>query len=332
MVNTPVGIVASVRACLNPIDYDLPRDTMYSTPDEDNKLYTVGAVRTKKGRSSPRTGISVTEVNRDEYDVLGRKKPKTPRTPMSWDPNDDILLKQLKEEQRLGWKEIATHFRGRTSHACQFRWRRLASGQLKYYQGHRRPPPVTTTSASFANEMASSATTGTVSSSPKILMNSLHSASPSATTPRALHAIPHMSPTTESALPPMHHTPVYMHANWGQSASLYQPTPLPSPTSYAARFMMEDHREPHSTHNNWSEQEDELLLNRKLSFDEVNVLLAGRSESEIWSRMVKLRENEMTHRQSMLPLHCMSEVRRESYEDRIPGIGSVAMSYHTASR
>lgn len=28
---------------------------------------------------------------------------------MSWDPKDDILLKQLKEEQRLGWKEIATH-------------------------------------------------------------------------------------------------------------------------------------------------------------------------------------------------------------------------------
>jgi len=28
---------------------------------------------------------------------------------MSWDPSDDILLKQLKEEQRLGWKEIATH-------------------------------------------------------------------------------------------------------------------------------------------------------------------------------------------------------------------------------
>ena len=93
--------------------------------------------------------------------------------------------------------------------------------------------------------------------------------------------------------------------------------------------MMEDHRELHS---NWSEQEDALLLNRKLSFDEVNVLLAGRSESEIWNRMVKLRENEMTHRQAMMPMHCMSEVRRESYEDRIPGIGSVAMSYHTASR
>jgi hypothetical protein len=79
--------------------------------------------------SSPRAGNGADTNNRDEYDVLGRKKsvppgldfsrdtclqfliirPKTPRTPMSWDPKDDILLKRLKEEQRLGWKEIATH-------------------------------------------------------------------------------------------------------------------------------------------------------------------------------------------------------------------------------
>ena len=43
-------------------------------------------------------------------------RPKTPRTPMSWDPEDDILLKQLKEEQRLGWKEIATHCKSACIH------------------------------------------------------------------------------------------------------------------------------------------------------------------------------------------------------------------------
>ena len=87
--------------------------------------------------SSPRTIVNNPQADNpkgsgtnkgDEYDVLGRKKyirystsfvdpifidmkfrPKTPRTPMSWDPEDDILLKDLKEEQRLGWKEIATH-------------------------------------------------------------------------------------------------------------------------------------------------------------------------------------------------------------------------------
>ena len=343
-------------------------------------------------------------------------RPKTPRTPMSWDPKDDVLLKQLKEEQRLGWKEIATHCKhtnrsplgtmnclsrqqqlttscyttavqGRTSHACQFRWRRLASGQLKYYQGHRRPPPVTTTSASFANEMASTATAGSVvSPSPKILMHGLHSSSP----PRALHAMPHMSPSSESALPPMqhpslfhlqqqqqqqqqqhhhhhhhqqqqqqhqqhhhhhnhHHQQQHQHQqqhvsqpNWGQSASLYQPTPLPSPTSYAPRFMFEQPppAPPHNHHHplfphretggTWSQQEDALLLNRKLSFDEVNVLLATRSEAEIWHRQVKLRQNEMTHKHQTMPTHCMSEVRRDSFEERIPGIG--ALGYHSASR
>jgi hypothetical protein len=98
--------------------------------------------------------------------------------------------------------------------------------------------------------------------------------------------------------------------------------------------MVEDHRDPHRT--NWSEQEDALLLNRKLSFDEVNVLLAGRSENEIWERMVKLRQSEMTPRHSLsmpMPMHCMAEARKESYEDRIPGFGSVAtLGYHTVSR
>jgi hypothetical protein len=244
---------------------------------------------------------------------------------MSWDPKDDILLKQLKEEQRLGWKEIATHFHGRTSHACQFRWRRLASGQLKYYQGHRRPPPVTTTSASFANEMASTAAVASISCSPKILMSGMQSMPPIETSPRTLHIIPQMPQTaTESVLPPMHM--VYqssMQPNWGQSASLYQPTPLPSPISYAPRFLGEEYGRDGC---NWSEQEDSLLLNRKLSFDEVNVLLTGRSEHQIWERMVKLRQNEMGQRQhSMLP---MDDVPRESFE-RISGMSVGVLRYNS---
>lgn len=53
------------------------------------------------------------------------------RTPTSWDAEDDILLMHLKDEQKLGWKEIASHFNNRTPNACQFRWRRLKSGNLK---------------------------------------------------------------------------------------------------------------------------------------------------------------------------------------------------------
>ncbi|KAM9904804.1 hypothetical protein OXX69_007435, partial [Metschnikowia pulcherrima] len=53
------------------------------------------------------------------------------RTPTSWDASDDILLMHLKDNQKLGWKEIASHFHNRTPNACQFRWRRLKSGNLK---------------------------------------------------------------------------------------------------------------------------------------------------------------------------------------------------------
>ncbi|KAI5821401.1 hypothetical protein BZA77DRAFT_238252 [Pyronema omphalodes] len=332
VVNTPNS---ANGPCFEPLDYGMGMGNVYG--QEEDKAYTheVGPIRKNKTKTTPRTPNATVDNanrNREGYDVLGRKKPKTPRTPMSWDPKDDILLKQLKEEQRLGWKEIATHFHGRTSHACQFRWRRLASGQLKYYQGHRRPPPVTTTSASFANEMASTATAGSVSASPKVLMNGLHHNTQQSviTPPRVLHAMPHMPPSNESSLPPMHNPALYQqhvpHSNWGQSASLYQPTPLPSPTSYAPRFMFEN--QPQQPRH-WSEEEDAVLMNRKLSFDEVNVLLAGRTEGEIWERQVKLRESEI-RRHSGVPMHCVSEVRGDHYGGRIPGIG--ALAYPTASR
>lgn len=53
------------------------------------------------------------------------------RTPTSWDTLDDVLLLHLKDNQKLGWKEISSHFHNRTPNACQFRWRRLKSGNLK---------------------------------------------------------------------------------------------------------------------------------------------------------------------------------------------------------
>ncbi|GME82008.1 unnamed protein product [Ambrosiozyma monospora] len=52
-------------------------------------------------------------------------------SPQSWDPEDDSLLIHLKEVKNLGWKQISSYFDHRTSNACQFRWRRLKSGQLK---------------------------------------------------------------------------------------------------------------------------------------------------------------------------------------------------------
>jgi hypothetical protein len=31
-----------------------------------------------------------------------------PQNPVPWTPADDLLLRELKDVQRLGWKEIAT--------------------------------------------------------------------------------------------------------------------------------------------------------------------------------------------------------------------------------
>lgn len=53
------------------------------------------------------------------------------KNPSSWDPQDDLLLRHLKEVKKLGWKDISQFFNNRTPNACQFRWRRLKSGNLK---------------------------------------------------------------------------------------------------------------------------------------------------------------------------------------------------------
>lgn len=70
------------------------------------------------------------------------------RTPTSWDSQDDILLLHLKDNQKLGWKEIALHFHNRTPNACQFRWRRLKSGNLK------NPPKATPSRRESTSEKA----------------------------------------------------------------------------------------------------------------------------------------------------------------------------------
>ena len=41
--------------------------------------------------------------------------------------------------------------------------------------------------------------------------------------------------------------------------------------------------------DDWTPEEDALLMDRKLCFEEVNVLLSKRREPEIWRRMGKLR-------------------------------------------
>ena len=199
---------------------------------------------------------------------------------------------------------------GRTSHACQFRWRRLVSGTLKYYQGHRRPPVVTTTSSSFASEMAASTIPSHAASAP--------------TTPSTARYPAPVSPATSPQhtqhygydRAPYHHRSSFSGGNFSlpspASSSPQQQlgspmampgTPCTPPPPHTPTFHGANHYGNYSTHphyfpsttededeeDNWTAEEDALLMDRKLCFDEVNVLLRGRREPEIWQRMGKLR-------------------------------------------
>lgn len=213
---------------------------------------------------------------------------------------------------------------GRTSHACQFRWRRLASGTLKYYHGHRRPPVVTTTSSSFASEMASTAAAGTISSSPKLLMSCINNQSPAPSTnpstPQMHHSIPQYAiPTTESPIRPYYQSLPQQRAwnhspNYSVPLHTYQPTPLPSPAQSSPRFLVDE-----SISNNWSSQEDAVLVDKRLSFNEVNIILTNRSEKEICDRMAKLRAErwaEPLQNASLPPVNDARVLRSQNWEGR----------------
>ncbi|CAI4061276.1 hypothetical protein SUVZ_05G1680 [Saccharomyces uvarum] len=83
------------------------------------------------------------------------------KNPSSWDPQDDLLLRHLKEVKKMGWKDISQYFPNRTPNACQFRWRRLKSGNLKSnktalidintYSG---PVKITTTDGASSQKMS----------------------------------------------------------------------------------------------------------------------------------------------------------------------------------
>ncbi|KAG7664898.1 uncharacterized protein J8A68_001591 [[Candida] subhashii] len=106
----------------------LPHDSgLHSTTSSSSTTTTAGTVGVSSGEP---TNAEVTSSSSPKGDKQGTTKNYS-RTPTSWDAEDDILLMHLKDNQKLGWKEIASHFNNRTPNACQFRWRRLKSGNLK---------------------------------------------------------------------------------------------------------------------------------------------------------------------------------------------------------
>ena len=96
-------------------------------PHPNNLVHSHSLSHTNAKSHLPISNSNTKESGTSKEEVESLKK----NNPSSWDPSDDIKLRHLKEIKNLGWKEIAHHFPNRTPNACQFRWRRLKSGNLK---------------------------------------------------------------------------------------------------------------------------------------------------------------------------------------------------------
>lgn len=220
------------------------------------------------------------------------------RTPSSWDPQDDLLLRHLKEQQKLGWKEIASHFAHRTPNACQFRWRRLRSGSLKGANGGSSSAPSSNQSTPptvLAKDGTSSPSTSPPSQSP--LSSSVALTLGNAHTPQTKLHVNGKGTTGAGA------TKV---SKLSRSYSSSQSRPMQIPEmSYTFKQAKgkkiianeDDGADPLSSSINssssdeWTPEEDGLLLARRrraLSFAELSILLPQRSEAEIHKRISTL--------------------------------------------
>jgi hypothetical protein len=115
--------------------------------------------------SSPSSDLSpVTSPSLSESSLPTTPAPHRRKTPSSWDPHDDLLLRHLKEQLKLGWKEIAAYFPNRTTNACQFRWRRLVSGTLRGQNQVSSAPTTAPQSPPSENDVDRSSRTSSISS------------------------------------------------------------------------------------------------------------------------------------------------------------------------
>lgn len=247
------------------------------------------------------------------------------RTPSSWDPHDDLLLRRLKEQQKLGWKEISSHFTNRTPNACQFRWRRLRSGSLKNssstslpQQGEDQKLPIQPKTIRRHSLLSTSSTAPLGSSSRSRSgsftdlqstnsISSVESAKPrgrSYSTTSSSLLFPHDDPLPRdhiySSLPQHHLSNNLNHHHHLNPHHLIQKQQLQSIAQHQ-HLQLQQHQllQQHQQQlaplaSMWDEDEDDLLLSRRereLSFTELSILLPSKSEMDIWLRIEYLETN-----------------------------------------
>lgn len=216
------------------------------------------------------------------------------RTPASWDPQDDALLRHLKENQKLGWKEIAAHFTNRTPNACQFRWRRLKLGSLKTTPIERPQTPPDATPPDSVQP------TGV--ELPKY-PNWAVSALPSHTGGNApINVLAEQDLLNLVLLLAL----LDLRTSFGMGESFLFANGLPAAGP-------------------WTAQEDELLMlkrRRELSLAELSILLPLRTEDEILER-IRLLERQRARLVSTLGLDGLSRT--------VSGLSQVSLASNTSS-
>jgi hypothetical protein len=234
------------------------------------------------------------------------------RTPSSWDPQDDLLLKHLKEEQKLGWKEISSHFAHRTPNACQFRWRRLRSGSLKSTGDKEKSDKndsSTSNSTPSANSLNANSISPSTSPDPVLVpsYNKFQSIPPqikSNSTPVIKNIKPnnaHVGYNNTFTFNSKQNSgilnPGTQVVSKRRNSSKIEPTDvLAYSSSSSISSDDEDLNKPKAVpnENQWTFEEDELIVTRKqrqLTFAELSILLPSRSESDITQRIAQLEKN-----------------------------------------
>lgn len=209
------------------------------------------------------------------------------KTPSSWDPNDDVVLRHLKEQLKLGWKEIASHFPNRTTNACQFRWRRLMSGTLR----NSSVSSSGTTSVQPTSPTATATTTGPLSTSaPNPSTNTGSSTSAGYPVSQALTTVLNHEQQRQQQQQHQQHQQQQQQQNESAQSHTIQPTTTgpASEQAQSAKYHSNLYNQLHS--RPWTREEDELLMSRKdLRPEELSLLLHQRSEVEIRVRIEQLR-------------------------------------------
>ncbi|KAK9364732.1 hypothetical protein V1509DRAFT_635444 [Lipomyces kononenkoae] len=258
---------------------------------------------------------SLSSSSATDLDALGRKKPKIPRNPTSWDPHDDLLLRHLKEQQKLGWKDIASHFAGRTPNACQFRWRRLMSGSLR---GGATPAVESNTTNNVNNININ---TNNDSSHKTSNWNEDANWDHSTQSPQSPPMIP--ATTTRPLVPPSDYeieqeqlgieetqqrTPPLrtLPQNGAGETDNQSTVPELKNTESApahpelvsqSQSQSQSQRSGKSASGKvWSQEEDDLVTRSDLRFEELSVLLPSRTENEIWDRIKNLANSSSESR------------------------------------